>query len=83
MSFTQLSQSYPIARKEHICIWCGEKIEKGEKYYCYSGIGDDGFQTNKLHLECRIAMDKHFRLETPFENEFMPYEFKRGSTEQR
>ena len=40
MSFTQLSQFYPIARKEHICIWCGEKIKKREKYYCYSGISD-------------------------------------------
>lgn len=81
MSFDLLSQSYPIARKEHICEWCGEKIEKGEKYYRYVGFYDGNFQNTPLHLECAEAMDKH--LKEDMDDEYTPYSFKRGSVEEK
>lgn len=40
MSFTELSHAKRKARKEHRCEWCGEKIEKGQEYFNYTGIGD-------------------------------------------
>lgn len=82
MSFTELSHATRKARKEHRCEWCGEKIEKGQDYFNYTGIGDGGFQDNKVHLECLDAMQEHFKYNT-FDDEFMPYQFKRGSTEER
>lgn len=82
MSFTELSHATRKARKEHRCEWCGEKIEKGQDYFNYTGIGDGGFQNNKVHLECLNAMHEHFSFDT-FDDEFMPYQFKRGSTEER
>ena len=82
MSFTELNSKERIARKEHVCEWCGEKIVIGEKYFHYTGIGDSGFQDNKVHLECLKAMQEHFKFDT-FDDEFMPYSFKRGSSEER
>jgi hypothetical protein len=29
VSYSLLSETRPIARKDHRCIWCGQKIEKG------------------------------------------------------
>lgn len=81
MGFDLLSQSYPIARKEHVCEWCGEKIEKGEKYYRYTGIYDGDFQNTPLHLECQTAADKY--LKENWCDEYMPYSFKRGSVEEK
>jgi predicted RNA-binding Zn-ribbon protein involved in translation (DUF1610 family) len=43
------------ARKPHVCMSCGQRIEAGETYKrwrCYDG-GDAG--TNKMHPEC-LAM---------------------------
>ncbi len=43
------------ARKPHVCMSCGQRIEPGETYKrwrCYDG-GDAG--TNKMHPECYAA----------------------------
>lgn len=81
MSFDLLSESYPKARKEHICEWCGEKILKNETYYRYTGLHDGDFQSTPLHLECKKAMQKDL-LENGQE-EYEPFAFKRGSMESK
>lgn len=55
MSYTQLSDSSPVARKQHRCTWCGQAIPKGEKYVRVSGIFDSELQVNKFHSECDEA----------------------------
>lgn len=82
MSFTLLSQSHSIARKEHTCDWCGEIINKGEQYYRCAGIYYNEFQYTVMHMECRQASHKHFR-DNCGEGEFEPYSFKRGSVEEK
>lgn len=79
MSWTHLSTSHPIARKEYRCIWCSEPILKGEKHVIISGIGDGDFQSNRFHAECYKASQLYFQ--TTFDDFFDPYEFKRGSME--
>lgn len=55
MSFELISASYPRARKQYACEWCGQKIEVGEKHYSRT-FRFDGFQTGRMHLECEKAM---------------------------
>ena len=63
--------SDPIARKEHICRWCGEKILIGEKYHRYCGRFEGEWQDTKMHLECSKA---------PCEDDYLPeVTMKRGS----
>ena len=82
MSFRLLEITRPIARKEHTCEWCGEKINKGEKYVRVKGIYDDNFQDTCMHLECDKACIKFFN-DNVSEDTYDPYIFKRGTTEQR
>jgi hypothetical protein len=69
-----LSESNPKARKEHVCIWCGEKILIGEKYHRESGAYDGQLQDSKWHLECNLDALEFFR--TSHE-----YEFQVGENE--
>ena len=67
------------ARKPHVCEWCGEKIDIGERtqYRVYVFQGD--FVTGYQHTECYEAMlGADYRdLEDGFEFGF----FKRGKYE--
>ncbi len=81
MSFQLLSLTHPKARKEKPCIWCGEKIHVGESHVHYSGVQDGDFQSTRIHSECYLAMQKDF-LESG-EDDFPPYSFKRGTTEEK
>lgn len=54
MSWTFLEQRVVTAKKEHICLCCGEPILPKEKYVRRIGI-DDGFITMKMHPECEKA----------------------------
>ena len=40
------------ARKEHVCTYCGEAIEKGATYVLWTSFGDGGAYNNKMHPEC-------------------------------
>ena len=53
MSQYVISDSYPVARKKHVCDWCGLSIKKGERYYRWTDTYD-GLQTGKMHRECRL-----------------------------
>ena len=41
------------ARKQHVCDYCGNVIEKGEVYSRSTHKGDAGFYEWKCHLKCR------------------------------
>ena len=67
--------------KHRVCIWCGENIAKGTFYFRNTGVFNGDFQDNHYHLECWDAASTFFRL-NPGES-FGPWEFKRGTTEER
>jgi len=52
---TVLSESNPIARNEHTCYWCGEKILPGERYTRWASIDFGEFFFTKVHRECADA----------------------------
>ncbi len=52
---TYLGSHEPVARKQHECWWCGETIEKGERYARWTWAEDGVLSSVKCHLECRDA----------------------------
>lgn len=50
---TTLNESYPTARKEHKCMWCGCTIEVGEKYERQTLKYENQIYDWVCHLECR------------------------------
>lgn len=73
MSYTLLSETRPIARKEHRCIWCGQAILKGEKYVAERSVFDGEMQNHHWHPECLTDA----RATEDCEWEFMPYSNER------
>lgn len=72
MHYELISESFPRARVVHICIWCGDPIEKGEEYRHEISKYDGEFQNHKWHLECNYAAQREF--DQPWsECEFEPY----------
>ena len=49
---TILKESHPIAMKEHLCKFCGCKINKGQKYYRQTNIYDGCIYDWIEHEEC-------------------------------
>ena len=47
-----LKEQTPIAKKEHVCNWCGGKIAKGEKYSRSTILFDDSIYDWISHLDC-------------------------------
>jgi hypothetical protein len=76
VSYEEISESRPKARKEYLCGWCNESILVGEVHYyrAYRNHGD--FMTERLHAECDRAMirSNHDALEEGY----CPGEQKRG-----
>lgn len=52
MSYTLLSDTRPIGRKQYRCIWCGEAILAGERHRHEKSIFDGAFQDHRWHTEC-------------------------------
>ncbi len=52
MSYTELKHTQPICRKEHLCEWCNEKIEIGEKADYRAYVFDGDFNNGYMHMEC-------------------------------
>jgi len=80
MSYQLLSETEPVARKEYHCIWCPEKILKGEKHIHESSKYDGDFQDHRWHFECIKASARFFK--ESGEEEFTPHACKRGSCEE-
>lgn len=52
-----ISYTTPTARKEHVCDWCNQKIEKGQKY-TRSFCKEDYVYVWKNHIHCeKIAQE--------------------------
>ena len=79
MSYNLLSKTTPKAKKQHDCIWCPERIVKGEKYIREISIFDD-FQSHAWHPECWEAAQDYFR--TNGESEFDAHACKRGTNDE-
>lgn len=60
MSWTLLSTSQPVARKEYLCEWCPERIQVGEKHAQYAGVMDGYIQNTRMHLECLDASHREW-----------------------
>jgi hypothetical protein len=76
VSWTQLSESTPLARKDHKCSWCGQPIPKGTRYAYSSGIFEGRMVVNKMHPECDAAAIEDFR---EWGEGFTPYDNERPS----
>jgi hypothetical protein len=66
------SPTYPVARKEYRCEWCGEKIPRGQRHLKFTGMWEGDFQNWRMHLECddaRSQEDYSGDGFTPFEND--------------
>lgn len=79
MSYTLLSESQPLARKQHRCIWCGQPIAVGEKHRHERSIYDGQFQDQRWHPECDEAFKAELSYEGGHELEFEPYGNERPS----
>jgi len=79
MSYTQLAAEHRKARKDHKCVWCGEKILKGQTYDYYAGVFDGEFQISRYHMECTGVAGEWCRENDPWGDGFDPYQFYRGT----
>ena len=79
MSYTLLSETRPVARKDHRCIWCGQKITKGEQYINEHSVFDGEMQNHHWHDECL----EDAQLNNDYDWEFMPYSNERPILEGR
>lgn len=51
----------PIARKEHTCNFCNQKIQKGEKYNRHGLVYDGAAYSWKSHIHCD-ELASHFKM---------------------
>lgn len=72
--YTLLADSWPIARKPHRCIWCGQQIEAGEKYRRERSVYNGEMQNHAWHPECDEAAAEEF---SHGEQEFIPHQNER------
>lgn len=73
------SKELIVARKEHACTWCAEKILKGEQYFIWKSV-DDSWFTSKMHVECAEACDTECLKWG--DNEYMAYNGERPERKQ-
>lgn len=52
-----INTTTPIARKDHICEWCGLKIPTGEKYTSTSCVEDEIYKW-RSHTSCDDLVHK-------------------------
>jgi hypothetical protein len=77
VTYALLSESFPVARKQHRCIWCGEAIPVGEKYRRERSVYDGNLQNFAWHPEC--AQDQQDELAAGGDAEFMQYSAERAT----
>lgn len=56
---TEINSALRRARKEHVCDWCGEKIEPKTKYRTWFGIVEGDVSNSKTHPECDEASNEY------------------------
>ena len=55
MSWHTISDRTVTTRKQYLCVWCGEIVERGSTVRCVTGKFDGVMQTNYWHPECDRA----------------------------
>ncbi|MEK6860586.1 MAG: hypothetical protein AABY07_01325 [Nanoarchaeota archaeon] len=70
---THINETYPAAKKEYRCQWCGETIKIKEIHVKQVCVYDGDFQSNRLHSECYEA---YFELD--YDDAYSSYSMKRG-----
>lgn len=80
MDYQLISETKPKARKEYACVWCVEKIKKGEIHVHETSTYCGDFQDHRWHPECKEAAARYFT--ESHESEFLPNAYKRGSNEE-
>lgn len=79
MSYQLIKETFPVARKQHRCIWCGEAILIGEKHRHEISKFDE-LQDHRWHVECQEASTEYFLAgDGP---EFSAYENERPDTKE-
>ena len=73
---TTLVHKIVECRKFHLCVWCGEEIQNGEKAYYRVYIFDGEFMTDYLHIECH---DATYKADVDPDEGFYPYSYSRGT----
>lgn len=80
MSYQLIKETFPVARKQHRCIWCGESIVTGEKY-CHEISKYDDLQNHHWHLECHTDAAEYFL--AGYGPEFSAYENERPVSQRK
>lgn len=57
---TTLSRAFPVARKAHRCDSCGGVIREGERYYRWTGTGDEWTGVARMK-ECANCAERYGR----------------------
>jgi len=70
--YTLLSEKRRVARKHHLCIWCGQAIAVGQHYLDERSIYDGQMQHHRWHPECCEAA--HAGWANGEDAEFTPHE---------
>lgn len=73
MTYSLLTEKETVARKPYNCIWCGQDIAAGERYWREKSVYDGHMQSFPWHPECKRGSGAHFT----YEEEFQPYENER------
>lgn len=75
MSYTCLNSVTRVASKRYHCIWCGQSIDRGEKYVYEAGVYCGDFQDQHWHPECIVEAQRTCFAQG--EEDFTPWENQR------
>jgi len=53
-------EKFPVARKQHTCMECGEPIPAGARYEYVKGLCDGSWFTHKTCWSCKVMRDSLF-----------------------
>ena len=56
-----LSDEIRKARKQHRCNWCGNPINKGEKYRYWVNVDGGAMMPGKAHIKCDQIFDAFYK----------------------